>query len=100
MLKLRTDISGEVITIVMEGILDSQTTPDLEKVLEANYPKVKEIYFDMKDLEYLTSAGLRAILMAKQVMMKKDGRMVVKNVPGDVMDIFNETGFAALLDIE
>lgn len=100
MLNIRTDVNGEAITIAMEGILDSQTTPDLEKVLEENYANVSEINFDFKDLEYLTSAGLRAILVAKQEMIKKGGELTVRNVPRDVMAIFNETGFAALFNIK
>ena len=100
MLNIKKELTGDSITIALEGILDSQTSPDLDKALEADISTFKEIIFDFTDLEYLTSAGLRIILKAAQIMENADGHMIIRHVPGDIMDIFNATGFAALLNIE
>ena len=100
MLNIKKDILGNTITVALEGILDSQTSPDLDAALMNDLAAAGEVIFDFSALEYLTSAGLRVILKVQQAMEKAQGRMVIKNVPKDVMDVFNATGFAALLNIE
>ncbi len=100
MLNIKKDIVENTITVALEGILDSQTSPDLDAALMNDLAAAGEVIFDFSALEYLTSAGLRVILKVQQAMEKAQGRMVIKNVPKDVMDVFNATGFAALLNIE
>ena len=53
----------------------------------------------MKDLAYLSSAGLRVILAA-QKQMNKQGGMVVRNVNETIMEVFEVTGFTDILTIE
>ena len=60
---------------------------------------VSEINMDLAELEYLTSAGLRAILVGQQEMDDKNGKMTLKNVSDDIMEIFDYTGFADILTI-
>ena len=100
MFNISTETTGTSITISIEGVLDSSTSPKLETVIENNLKDVKEVCFDLTKLEYMTSAGLRAILVAQQEMDRIDGYMVVKNVPDEVMVVFSATGFANLLNIE
>ena len=57
------------------------------------------LIFDLKDLEYISSAGLRVLLSAQKVM-NKQGKMVVRNVNEDVMEVFDITGFIDILTIE
>lgn len=99
MLNVKTEISGDALYIALEGLLDSQTVSDLKSVLYENFDKVNSIEFDFEKLEYLTSAGLRTILVAQQAMNDKKGVMTVKNVPKEVMDIFDMTGFSDVLTI-
>ncbi len=99
MLDVKTEISGDALYIALEGVLDSQTVSDLKAVLYESFGKVNSIEFDFANLEYLTSAGLRAILVAQQAMNDKKGVMTVKNVPKDIMDVFDMTGFSDVLTI-
>ena len=100
MLNIGTDLSGATLTFNLEGVLDTKTSPDLVKALEDCFSDVDEIIFDFKNLEYITSAGLRALLVAKQEMTKKGGEIAVKNVSRDVMTVFKDTGFAKLFNIK
>ena len=60
---------------------------------------MKDLVFDFKDLEYISSAGLR-ILLSAQKTMSSQGKMVVKNVNETIMEIFEVTGFCEVLTIE
>ena len=53
---------------------------------------------DMKELEYISSAGLRVLLSA-QKKMSKVGHMEVINVNETIMEVFEVTGFVDILDI-
>lgn len=99
MLNINKDLSGETLNIALEGLLDSKTAPDLEAILEELLPNLTEINFDFEKLDYLTSAGLRVLLIAQQEMDDKNGKMTLKNVSDDIMEIFDYTGFADILTI-
>lgn len=89
-----------VLTLVLEGRLDTNTAPDLEKETSASLTAdVQTLILDLKDLEYISSAGLR-VLLAAQKKMNKQGNMVVKNANDMIMDVFQVTGFVDILTIE
>ena len=90
---------GSKLTITLEGRLDTTTAPELETELKTALDGVTELVFDIKDLAYISSAGLRVLLSAQKVM-NKQGDMVVKNVSEEVNEIFEVTGFSDILTIE
>ena len=90
---------NEKLTVAIEGRLDTTTAPQLEAELKSSLENVKELVFDIKELEYISSAGLRVLLTAQKVM-NKQGKMIVKGASEAVMEIFEVTGFVDILDIE
>ena len=89
---------GEVYTFVLEGNLDSTTAPELEERFSDITDDVKEIVFDFTGLEYISSAGLRTILLANETI-GDDGVITVKGANPMIMDIFDTTGFSAMLNL-
>ena len=87
------------LTIVLEGELNTITAPDLEKVIKDNLSNIKLLVLDFGKLEYLSSAGLRVLLIAQKIM-DSQGKMIVKNVNSTIMDIFEMTGFSNILSFE
>lgn len=87
------------IIIEVAGRLDATTAPALDKTLVENLDDVKTLIFDLKGLEYISSAGLRVLLNA-QKKMNKIGTMKVINVCDSVMEVFDITGFIDILTIE
>ena len=81
------------------GRLDTITAPALDKTINEDIGDTKNLILDMKDLEYISSAGLR-VLLGAQKKMQKIGSMKVINVCQEVMDVFEMTGFADILVIE
>ena len=91
--------TGANLTIALEGRLDTVTAPQLENELHTSLDGVKELVFDLKDLSYISSAGLRVLLSAQKIM-NKQGDMSIRNVCPAVMEIFEVTGFVDILNIE
>ena len=91
--------NGQTATLVLEGRLDTTTAPELEKALSELGGDVKDLIMDLKDLAYVSSAGLRVLLSA-QKKFGKTGTMKLHNVCDTVMEVFEITGFADILVIE
>ena len=90
---------GNKLTITIEGELNAITAPDLMGVVENELSGVTELIFDLEELNYTSSAGLRVLLEAQQIM-DEQGSMTVRHANDAVMDIFEETGFTDILEIE
>ena len=92
-------INGEALTLIVSGRLDTQTAPELEKELDSILSDLKELTFDMTNLEYVSSAGLRVILKAQKAM-NAQGSMKLTGVNDSIMEVFDITGFLDILTIE
>ena len=87
------------LTLALTGRLDTNTAPLLEAELGDGLDGVTDLVLDFASLEYISSAGLRVILSAQKEMNAR-GKMVIKNVCADIMDVFDITGFSDILTIE
>jgi anti-sigma B factor antagonist len=85
-------------TVALSGKLDTTTALELEKKLGA-LDGIEELLFDLNALDYISSAGLRTLLMFHKKMAERKG-MKIENVKPAVMDIFKLTGFTKFLAIE
>ena len=90
--------NGNDLVIALSGRLDTTTAPQLDEEVKA-LDGVTRLEFDFKELEYISSAGLRVLLSAQKIM-NKQGSMVIKNVSDEIKEIFDVTGFIDILTIE
>ena len=86
------------VTMTFSGRIDTSTAPKMEATVKDNIAGITELIMDMKQLEYISSAGLR-ILLSAQKIMKKQGSMTLINVPDNIMEILEVTGFTEILTI-
>ncbi len=91
--------TGDQLVIALEGRLDTTTAPQLDDELKTAMEGISKLEFDFSKLEYISSAGLRVLLSAQKTM-NKQGSMVIKNVNEEINEIFEVTGFVAILTIE
>ena len=98
-MNIEKKLDGDNLVISLEGRLDTMTAPELEEVIKGNVDGVKALTIDMTKLEYISSAGLRTLLMAKKLLQNK-GVVKVTNINEIVREVFEVTGFIDLLDIE
>ena len=90
---------GTALVIELEGRLDTMTAPQLEAELNESMPGAESLILDFSKLDYISSAGLRALLSAYKVMSAKGG-MKVTHVNEIVREVFDVTGFSDILTIE
>ena len=97
-MKIEQTRDNTTLTLALEGRLDTITAPELEQVVNANLDGLTALIFDFAKLEYVSSAGLRVLLGAQQ-KMNKQGKMEVKNVCAEIMEVLDITGFSDILTI-
>lgn len=86
------------LTITLEGRLDAVTAPELPKALENE--EYEKLTLEMEKLEYISSAGLRALLLCKKVSDGKGAAMTVRKPSPAVLDVMHMSGFDRMLDIQ
>ncbi len=84
--------------VSVKGKVDSYTAPDLTKAInEINTAGRYKIVIDMSKLEYMSSAGFRALLLGQRNCKRYNrGEIVLSAVPKRIMDAFDLTGFTPL----
>lgn len=92
-------ITDKKAVLAIQGRLDTVTAPELESEVKALGEDINELVFDMSELEYVSSAGLRVILAAHKKMSSLGGLKLV-SVCDIVMEVFEVTGFSDILVIE
>ena len=90
--------NADKLVLRIEGRIDTKTAPELEQVVQSSLEGVTDLVFDLADTSYISSAGLRVLLIAQKVM-NKQGEMTVIHANSDLMEIFEVTGFADILTI-
>lgn len=82
------------------GRLDSASSCDLEAMLvEQLDGGCSGIVLDLSDLDYISSAGLRVILMAGKRLRLSGGRLVLARMRESVRDLFEMSGFLSLFPL-
>ncbi len=89
--------NADLTIVEIAGRLDTITAPVLDKTIREDLGDTKDLVLDVKDLEYISSAGLRVLLSA-QKKMQAIGSMKLKNVREEVMEVLEMTGFADILE--
>ena len=98
-LNISVKTEGAEYTFLLDGRLDTLTSPDLDSKVKEVIGDAEKLVFDLEKLEYISSAGLRVLLGAVQGMEGK-GEMVVRNLSRAVRDVFDLTGFSLMFTIE
>jgi anti-sigma B factor antagonist len=84
----------------LSGRLDSNTSQGLEKkIFQAIDDGSKSMIIDFKNLDYISSAGLRVILKATKALKREDGKMLLCDMQDYVKEVFEIAGFDSFLPI-
>lgn len=93
------EISEKEAELLLHGRIDSSNAGDVEEVMLDLADQYETLTLNYKDLNYITSAGLRSLAKLLEVMDNKDGNLYLTNVNSMIMEVFEMTGYAGLLNI-
>jgi anti-sigma B factor antagonist len=84
----------------LNGRLDSNTSQGFEKkIFDAISDGSKNMIVDFKDLDYISSAGLRVILKATKALNREEGKIMLCSMQDYVREVFEIAGFDSFLPI-
>ena len=91
--------NGTTLEFALEGRLDTTTAPMLEAELKAALNGVTELIMDFSALEYISSAGLRALLLVRTTLYN-NATLKIINANELVKEVFDVTGFKKIIPID
>ena len=86
--------------LLLDGRLDSNSSPDAEEIFLQMSERFDRLVLNMARVNYISSAGLRAIKRIYLAMRKKGGELVLTKVSRIVMEVFEITKFVGFLTFE
>ena len=99
-MRLETQTIDGVLVLHPVGRLDSTSSPELERVLTENLEAgTKRLLFDFGDLDYISSAGLRVVLLAGKRLRAVQGKMALVGMRDVVREVFEMSGCLSLFAV-
>ena len=92
--------SGNNLELVISGRLDTTTAPELEAKLKQVAKDTQTLYLNMQNIQYISSAGLRVVLLAHKLMLPTGGKMIIKSPSAFCKQVLEATGMDSILTIE
>ena len=92
--------NGRELTIIPGERIDTLTAPELDQKLKAEVADANVLIFDLVNVNYISSAGLRVLLFYAQEMMEMDGNVKAIHVNEYIRDIFDLAGFLEILNVD
>ena len=87
--------------VFIEGRVDTVTSADLAATVSPIWAEPAiTLVFDCSQMEYISSSGLRVVLMAHKSVTANGGRFIIRNLSKEVRSVFDITGFSRILTIE
>ncbi|MCG8686950.1 MAG: STAS domain-containing protein [Desulfobacterales bacterium] len=97
-MKLETVMQGNACVIRIKERLDATTAPELERHMEDTIEKGNhKIVFDLTQLEYVSSAGLRIFLVVAKKLKALKGEMSLAGLQGNIKEVVEISGFPSIL---
>jgi len=100
MLTVTSNVNGDVNEVKLVGRLDVKAAREAEDSFSEATKAAKNVVLDMSELDYIASAGLRALKRLRNEVDANGGTLVLRGVQDDVMEVFEMTGFAVMLTFE
>lgn len=95
-----TTLSAPSVTRVeLEGSIDGKTAPQIREELSAALQNVQELILDVSRVDYLSSAGLRLLLLLHREITARNGKLVLLGVSPEIRTVMSHTGFLSFFTL-
>ncbi len=100
-MEINKAVSNRNVIITLKGRLDTMTSQQLiNEISDIDYDETENVTLNFKDLEYVSSSGLRVILSLYKDLKSNGGSLKIVNVNSMIAELFDMTGMLDYLDIE
>ena len=86
--------------LVIGGRLDTGTAPELEAKLKQVSKDTQTLYLNLQNIQYISSAGLRVVLLAHKLMLPTGGKMIIRSPSAFCKQVLEATGMDSILTVE
>lgn len=97
---IETEKKEDGILLKIQGRIDTVTSPQLQMEILNAFQKANRVVLDFEQVEYVSSAGLRALLIGEKTALAKNGKLLLTHVANVVQTVFDMTGFSKILTVE
>jgi anti-anti-sigma factor len=98
-MQISTRTSNDIHIVAISGSLDSSTSPEAQKSLDAVVAGAKKVVLDFSALDYISSAGLRVLLGGAKQLRAKGGAFGMFGLNDSVREVFEISGFSSILSV-
>jgi len=99
-MNIEKNYNNKELTINVENRIDTITAPEFENEINDEMGKFDSLIIDFSKLDYISSAGLRVLIATQKKLKSENIPMTIKNVNGNINEIFRMSGFDKILKIE
>lgn len=96
-MEVRIEKNGSKMDCIVSGRIDTVTSNDLQKKVDLS--DVTEATFDLSNVDYVSSAGLRFFILCHKTLKAKSGSLKIVKIQDHVKDVFDMVGLTSILDI-
>jgi anti-anti-sigma factor len=98
-MEIKEVLQGDVMVIAAVGRLDSTTAPQFEQYVVSRVGSASRLVLDFSSLNYISSAGLRVVLLTAKKVKQSNGRLIVCELKDQIREVFEISGFLTILDV-
>jgi anti-sigma B factor antagonist len=98
-MSINTSQKGNVSVVILEGSVDGKSAPLIRTELLASLAAAKHVVIDLTKVDYLSSAGLRLLLLAYRDIAARNGKVVLVGVSEEIQGVMTNTGFIKFFEL-
>ncbi|MFL6414337.1 MAG: STAS domain-containing protein [Bryobacteraceae bacterium] len=98
-MNLQTRQEGDIQIVEMEGSLDGKTAPEVREQLRPILAHAQKLILDLTKVDYLSSAGLRLLLLTYREVTAAHGKVVLLGVSREIQTVMSHTGFLSFFTL-
>ena len=92
--------SADKLQLNVHGKVDANSSQELQNEILKAFQKCPSIILNMQDVPYISSAGLRALLIGQKTAGSKGGKFLIINASESVVEVLRVTGLQKVLSVQ
>ncbi|HNQ68148.1 MAG TPA: STAS domain-containing protein [Bacteroidales bacterium] len=86
-------LEANLVIITIEGSIDGNTSGELQMQIMGKISESDNVILDLSKVDFISSAGLRVLLMVYRQIKVKNGKVVLVGISEEIKDVMSMTGF-------